>query len=109
MGEYSGFDKQGTYIIVIKATASIDRYSYVEEATITQTIYSPALYTSVTQSIGTNNIELDEYETDDTYDQASIVILNSDEFQSHTFHSDSDVDWVEFYGVSGETYNIFLE
>ncbi len=111
-GVYNGFDTEGTYVIVIKAKTDREIYSYVQEAMTFQTIYSPPMYTSVTNTSGDPGIDPDSYEDDDTYSQANVIVLNDYTPQSHNFHDaedsygDGDVDWVKFYGLSGETYKI---
>ena len=59
-------------------------------------------------SIGmSQSIDPDDYEDDDGFSQASIIGLNSDLGpQRHSFHDAGDVDWVKFYGISGNTYTI---
>jgi len=52
---------------------------------------------------------LDQYEPDDTMDQASTMSIG--ESQHHNFHKPGDVDWIKFYAQSGhayiiETYNL---
>jgi hypothetical protein len=109
---YADFDKEGTYVVVIKAQASQEIYSYVQDSMITQTVYSPPMYTSVTKTIGDPGIDPDSYEEDDTFDQANVIVLNDYTPQSHNFHEaeDSygagDVDWVKFYGLSGKIYKV---
>ena len=105
-GDYDGFDKIGTYIIIVKAIKSQEVYSYVAGSMTTQAFYSPPLYTAVTQTSGIQNIEEDSYEEDDTFTQASVTFVNDVDTQSHNFHDVGDVDWVQFYGTSGNTYKI---
>ena len=71
-----------------------------------QIILSSPVYTSVTQMNGDHNISVDSYEVDDTYPQANVITLNDLDVQPHNFHDLGDVDWVKFYGLSGQTYNI---
>ncbi len=105
-GTYTGFDTGGTYVIVIKAQASYPLYSYVQGSMINQTIYSPPMYTSVTKTGEAQNITPDSYEEDDAFSQASVIVVNAYTPQSHNFHDVGDVDWVKFYGLSGEIYKI---
>jgi hypothetical protein len=105
-GIYNSFDTEGTYVAVIKALATHEIYSYVRKTMITQNIYSPPMHTSITQTAGTQNIEPDSYEEDDTFSQANVIVLNDNAPQLHYFHDTGDQDWVMFYGVSGETYKI---
>ena len=51
----------------------------------------------------------DAYEEDDTYGQASIIVLNDPTAQTHNFHDVGDQDWVMFYGLHGDptiTYQV---
>jgi len=48
--------------------------------------------------------ESDDYEPDDEYSQAKIIVL--ERFQDHNFHKSGDADWVRFYGISGLHYKI---
>jgi len=105
-GEYEGFDKNGTYIIIVKAVKSQEIYSYVAGAMTIQNFYSPPVHTSVTQANGILNIEADSYEEDDASAQASVIFVNDVDPQSHNFHDIGDEDWVQFYGISGKTYKI---
>jgi hypothetical protein len=104
---YNGFNITGTYLLIIKASASQEVYSYVSGSMITQSIYSPPMYASVTQTSGTQNIETDSYEEDDTFSQASTIIINDGNPQAHNFHDIGDVDWIKFYCIDEEpTYKI---
>ncbi len=48
----------------------------------------------------------DNYEEDDSYYEARTVALDNEEPQHHTFHDKGDEDWVIFYGISGQIYEI---
>jgi hypothetical protein len=56
----------------------------------------------------------DEYEEDDHFEQARIIVINNDsetrsrppQPQRHNFHDKGDEDWVMFYGIAGQTYTI---
>jgi hypothetical protein len=48
--------------------------------------------------------EPDEYEPDDTFEQAKDIVIGVP--QQHTFHSDDDVDWVKFQITSAGDYTI---
>jgi len=102
-GVYNEFDKEGTYTVVIKAFVTRELYSYVDKTMTTHNIYSPPMYTAVTNL---SEVQGDSYEVDDTYNHASIIVLNDTLPQSHNFHDVGDEDWVKFYGISGETYKI---
>jgi hypothetical protein len=51
-------------------------------------------------------VDPDTYEVDDTSGQASIIIIDSSTPQIHNFHDSGDEDWVEFYAIEGNTYEI---
>ena len=61
---------------------------------------------SETTYITTSATDADIYEPDDTYDQASVIILNDPAAQFHNFHYAGDRDWIKFYALSGEVYSI---
>ncbi len=53
----------------------------------------------------------DIYEDDDSFETAGVIpvsIETADEqtLQNHTFHDAGDQDWVQFYGLSGLTYQV---
>ncbi len=48
----------------------------------------------------------DNYEDDDRFFQARTIALDNEEPQHHTFHDKGDEDWVIFYGISGQIYEI---
>ena len=48
----------------------------------------------------------DSYEEDDTYLQANVIVPNYVDAQEHTLHDVSDVDWVKFYALAGQSYMI---
>ena len=50
-------------------------------------------------------IDPDSFEDDDTFSQANVIVLN-DESQRHNFHDAGDKDWVQFYGIAQEIYEI---
>ncbi len=50
--------------------------------------------------------EPDDYESDNSYDTANIIILNSDTPQPRNFHEAGDQDWVKFFGLAEERYRI---
>ena len=104
--DYNDFSVTGTYLLVIKASATQEVYSYVSGSTILQSIYSSPMYASVTQTSGTQNIEADSYEEDDTFSEASTITMNDGNPQTHNFHNADDVDWIKFYALTGQTYKI---
>ena len=105
-GIYNGFTAEGTYTIIVNAQTSQEIYSYVQDAMINQVITSSPVFTSVTQMNGADNISADSYEEDDTFSQANVITLNDLDVQAHNFHDLGDIDWVKFYGLSGQTYTI---
>lgn len=52
-------------------------------------------------------IEADEYEIDDMYSEANVIVINSETLQRHNFHDEGDEDWVKFYGVIPEGESSF--
>jgi alpha-tubulin suppressor-like RCC1 family protein len=48
----------------------------------------------------------DIYEDDDTFDTACVIVLNDTETQRHNFYDQGDQDFVKFYGIAGEIYEI---
>jgi len=48
----------------------------------------------------------DNYEDDDYCYDARTIALDNEEPQHHTFHGKGDEDWVMFYGISGQIYEI---
>ena len=53
-----------------------------------------------------NGVCSDDYEIDDSYDQANVIVINDMNAQQHNFHAQEDQDWVKFYAVAGETYTV---
>jgi streptogramin lyase len=51
----------------------------------------------------------DIFEDDDTFNDANVIILNHADAQTHNFHDNGDQDWVKFYGIAGESYEIKTE
>jgi len=46
------------------------------------------------------SIQPDEYEADDTFKQAKVIVIENVTPRHHTFHNPEDADWVKFYGLS---------
>jgi hypothetical protein len=95
-GTYSDFVTYGTYPIAIYAEDTEGNISLPAE-------------TSVFQSEGP-----DQYEDDDTYTGAGLIGIQygygvEDLAQTHTSHDSGDEDWVKFYGIAGQTYEIETE
>jgi hypothetical protein len=89
-GNYSAileFDTYGLYRVAI----------FVEDAAGN---LSPPKTTTVFQSVGP-----DVFESDNTKKDAGII--NPDTVaQKHNFHDEADEDWVRFYAMEGESYDI---
>jgi len=52
----------------------------------------------------------DNYEDDDCFRLARVIIIDNEKGpQHHTFHNEGDEDWIMFYGVQGQTYDIQAE
>jgi uncharacterized protein YjiK len=83
------FTSGGTYSIAIFAS---DR----------RTMLSLPKATKVTV---VQDYDADMYEEDDTFIEANVIDLNGDP-QSHNFHDAGDKDWVKFYGIAEEIYEI---
>ena len=49
----------------------------------------------------------DNYETNDTQETATLLIVGGEDLQSHTLNPEGDVDWFRFYGREDEIYDIF--
>jgi len=61
-----------------------------------------------------NKMGPDVYESDDTPEEATTIIINNKYPQLHNFHHDSDEDWMIFYGIAGiqytfETYDVDVD
>jgi hypothetical protein len=51
----------------------------------------------------------DLYEEDDNAGKARVIVISYQDAQRHNFHDQGDEDWVKFYGVAGESYEIKTE
>jgi hypothetical protein len=105
-GTWNGFTKKGTYVVVVRAIATHEVYSYVAKGMKTENLYSEPQYAFVTQTVGTLDVEPDAYEDDDVSARAVVIVINDPQPQTHSFHDAWDRDWVKFYGLSGNTYKI---
>jgi hypothetical protein len=94
-----------------------DNYRYEKEENFVDAgIYNVAIYvqgTLVKQMTVTQLFNPDNYEVDDTYVTANSISVNANSPQQHNFHYEgpypngiADEDWVKFYGLSGESYEI---
>ncbi len=88
-GAYDGILTSGQYDIAIYAIDQDRNVSVPSATTVTQTIVVP-----------------DAYEDDNTIEKASVIILNDENPQRHNFHAAGDVDWVKFYAVQGQIYEM---
>ncbi|MEA3361280.1 MAG: hypothetical protein U9R17_18000, partial [Thermodesulfobacteriota bacterium] len=88
-GTYNNFTSPGTYTIAIFASDTTGALSMPKATTVT-----------VPQGS-----DPDDYEQDDTFGQANVINLNGDP-QNHNFHDTNDKDWVKFYGIAEEIYEI---
>lgn len=48
----------------------------------------------------------DSFEIDDTYTEANVITPDDSSPQHHTIHVEEDVDWVRFYALADERYEI---
>ncbi|MBW1682682.1 MAG: hypothetical protein JRJ83_14855 [Deltaproteobacteria bacterium] len=95
---YEHFDRYGTYQVAVYARDTDGKLSQTRT-------------TTVTQQVGP-----DTFEEDDTPALARLIgIQHGSEplyqayTQTHTFHDQGDADWVRFYGVAGQGYEIRAE
>ena len=49
----------------------------------------------------------DDYESNDTRETATLLIVGGEDLQTHTLNPDGDVDWFRFYAREDEIYDIF--
>lgn len=49
----------------------------------------------------------DDYESNDTQETATLLIVGGEDLQTHTLNPDGDVDWFRFYAREDEIYDIF--
>jgi hypothetical protein len=90
-GLYENFNQWGTYRISVFAKDTEGAYSLPKQMTLTQ------------------ESGPDKFENDDTYPSASVINIGDPQAQRHNFHDQGDQDWVKFYAVAGETYEIKVE
>ena len=57
-------------------------------------------------SLPVTALSQDQYEADDTFEQARVIVLSKVSLHHHDFHDADDADWVRFYGLSGIKYSI---
>jgi hypothetical protein len=106
-GDFGEFTKNGTYLVSVKGSAAVEVYSYVTGAMANRVFYSDPHYSFLTQNNGTpiNDME-DDFEVDNDIYHARVILVNDSEKQPHNFHASNDEDWVQFHGVSGNSYII---
>jgi len=85
-GRYNGFERYGSYKVSIIAKSK-------------HNTTSTSVNTNVIQTIGP-----DFYENDDILSRASLIIIDNQVPNKHTFHSKNDIDWFMFYALENETY-----
>jgi len=85
---YTGFTLFGTYRLALYAMDTNGSISLHKLMAVNQTVGA------------------DIYEVDDTFEQANVIGLNGTLPQQHNFHDNGDQDWVKFYGVAGQVYEI---
>jgi sugar lactone lactonase YvrE len=83
-----GFDRFGDYQVVVYAKDSMGEVS-APVATRVRRIDAP-----------------DSFEDDDEPGAARIIVPGKPDFQRHNFHDAGDADWVRFYGLEGQSYEI---
>ena len=49
----------------------------------------------------------DDYESNDTQETATLLIVGGEDLQTHTLNPEGDVDWFRFYAREDEIYDIF--
>ncbi|MEO5330622.1 MAG: putative Ig domain-containing protein [Magnetococcus sp. YQC-5] len=62
-------------------------------------------WVSVPKSV-TIQVGKDSLEADDTPTQAKIIVVNNETPQYHNTHAANDADWVKFYAVQGQKYQV---
>lgn len=92
-GRYSTTDydfiSEGDYGILIRAVDSNGTTAFPKDTYVSR-----------------RELTADEYEQDDTFEEAGIIVLNDPTPQTHNFHDPGDADWVIFYGLQGKTYTL---
>jgi hypothetical protein len=87
-GSLSGLTTYGVHQVAVYAMDTEGNVSLPKE-------------THVDQEVGP-----DLYEDDDSAAKAWVIVIDYEEAQRHNFHDEGDEDWVKFYGVADETYEI---
>jgi hypothetical protein len=82
------FTKSGRYRVIIYAQDTLGNNSLLQEITVMR------------------NGGADVYEDDDEPDYATLIDVNDTGTQQHNFDNPNDKDWIKFYGLAGETYEV---
>ncbi|QTA78801.1 Peptidase C13 domain-containing protein, NHL repeat-containing [Desulfonema limicola] len=88
---YDNFNVFGTYYISVYAEDETGNISISKKVSV----FQPA--------------GKDIYEPDNTVNQAGYIIINHDAEQQRNFHDSDDEDWIKFYGISGNIYEIITK
>ena len=90
-GSFSDFSSIGIYRVTVYAMDTEGAISLPKQTTICFEVCS------------------DDFEDDDSFDTANVIVINAENPQTHNFHDAADQDWVKFYGLSGQTYTLAVE
>ncbi|MEM7129847.1 MAG: trypsin-like serine protease [Chloroflexota bacterium] len=101
----SNDDGGSGYASRIQWTTSMSETLYIRILEYASRFGSSDFGYDVSVSVTGTSVAEDEYETDDTFEQAQPIEPNSTE-QSHTFHDPGDKDWLQFEALAGTTYLI---
>lgn len=92
-GTYKNFYASGTYKVAV----------YVMD---TEGNVSPCKKTSIYYQSAGSEIHPDDYEDDDTPEQARFINVNDEKLQHHNFYDTGDEDWIKFHCISGKIYTV---
>jgi len=104
--ELLDFDNDGIYEIDWDAFATEGTYAITINAVDIRGIHALSKQTTVTQTSGNLESLPDDYENDDSDNEANVIVINDTTSQYHNFAEASDADWVKFYGIAGQAYKI---
>jgi Peptidase C13 family len=79
-----------------------------ETGTYAVTFYAQDTQGNISPPYQTLMFDADAFEVDDTAEIASIMEVG-DTQTNHNFHTETDEDWIRFYAVSGQVYEITAE
>ena len=88
------------------ATAKLDKYQLLQSGGYTIVVSDCDCNGTGSYSLSLTGIIPDEYEPDDSNNQAKEITPNDEEPQNHNFHDTGDEDWVQFNGLGGYDYLI---